>query len=385
MEPAAAAQRKAEPMNKYIKKSNRRFTMSLLTALLITAVTFAMTGCSSSASESGPEISSDGKPSIVCTAFPQYDWTLNILGDRASEFNVTLLNHQGADMHSFQPTAENMVSIAKCDLFIHIGGYSESWVPSALESAGNEKAEILTLLDYVDAKAEEFTEGMEHNHDHDHGESAAGTLSHEADVHSDADEHLGADDHDDHDDHDDNDDEELDEHMWLSLRCAQDACDAILKSICKLDPENALIYEKNALTYSEKLQTIDKSYEYAVSHASKNVLLFADRFPFRYLTDDYNLEYLAAFPGCSAETEASFETILYLSEEMEAHQLTCAIILEGSKTDFAKTVIGNAKVENPRILTLNSMQSINQRDIDAGTCYLTIMEENLAVLKEALA
>lgn len=294
-------------------------------------------------------------------------------------------------MHSFQPTAENMVSIAKCDLFIHIGGYSESWVPSALESAGNEKAEILTLLDHVDAKAEEFTEGMEHNHDHgehdadDHdevAEAATGTGSHEADTHGGAD-----DDRDDHSevDHADHGDEELDEHMWLSLRCAQDACHAILESICKLDPENAQIYEKNALAYSEKLQTIDKSYEYAVSHASKNVLLFADRFPFRYLTDDYNLEYLAAFPGCSAETEASFETILYLSEEMEAHQLTCAIILEGSKTDFAKTVIGNAKVETPRILTLNSMQSINQRDIDAGTCYLTIMEENLAVLKEALA
>lgn len=371
MEPAAAAQRKAEPMNKYRKKINRRFTMSLITALLIIAVTFAMTGCGSSASASSSEseISSDRKPSIVCTAFPQYDWTLNILGDSASEFNVTLLNHQGADMHSFQPTAENMVSIAKCDLFIHIGGYSESWVPSALESAGNEKAEILTLLDYVDAKAEEFTEGMEHNHDHDHDH---------------ADHGEAADDHD-ADDHDDHGDEELDEHMWLSLRCAQDACHAILESICKLDPENAQVYEKNALAYSEKLQTIDKSYEYAVSHASKNVLLFADRFPFRYLTDDYNLEYLAAFPGCSAETEASFETILYLSEEMEAHQLTCAIILEGSKTDFAKTVIGNAKVETPRILTLNSMQSINQRDIDAGTCYLTIMEENLAVLKEALA
>lgn len=361
-------------MNKHKKILNRRFTILILTALLIIAVTFAITGCGSSASSTEAEAesvtTSDGKPSIVCTAFPQYDWTLNILGDRASEFNVTLLNHQGADMHSFQPTAENMVSIAKCNLFIHIGGYSESWVPSALESAGNEKAEILTLLDYVDAKAEEFTEGMEHNHDHDH--------DHSTDVHSAADDH-------DVDDNAEHGGEELDEHMWLSLRCAQDACDAIMKSICKLDPENAQIYEKNALAYSEKLQTIDKSYEYAVSHASKNVLLFADRFPFRYLTDDYNLEYLAAFPGCSAETEASFETILYLSEEMEAHQLTCAIILEGSKTDFAKTVIGNAKMEKPRILTLNSMQSINQRDIDAGTCYLTIMEENLAVLKEALA
>ena len=347
---------------------NRKLILTFLLALLL-----VLSGCSSS------EVLEDSdKPSIVCTAFPQYDWTLQILGDRAEDFKVTLLNHQGTDMHSFQPTAANMVSMANCDLFIHIGGYSEGWVPAALESAGNDHAQVLTLLDHVEARAEEFTEGMEHNHDHDHGHEAAADHAGEADEADDADSHEG------HDHEEDAHAEELDEHLWLSLRCAQDACDAIMEAICQLDPANADTYQANAAAYKEQLHHLDYSFEEAVHEAGTNVVLFADRFPFRYLTDDYHIEYLAAFPGCSAETEASFETILYLSEEMEAHQLTCAVILEGSKEDFAKTVVNNTHVENPRILTLNSMQSVNQRHIDAGVTYLGIMEENLTVLKEAL-
>ncbi len=337
---------------------NRKLILTFLLVLLL-----VLSGCSSS-----EVLENSDKPSIVCTAFPQYDWTLQILGDRAEDFNVTLLNHQGTDMHSFQPTAANMVSMANCDLFIHIGGYSEGWVAAALESAGNDHAQVLTLLDHVEARAEEFTEGMEHNHDHDHG--------HEADADANADEGHGH--------GEDAHEEELDEHLWLSLRCAQDACDAITEAICQLDPADADVYQANAAAYKEQLHHLDHEFEEAVHEADTNVVLFADRFPFRYLTDDYHIEYLAAFPGCSAETEASFETILYLSEEMEAHQLTCAVILEGSKEDFAKTVVGNTDVENPRILTLNSMQSVNQRHIDAGVTYLGIMEENLTVLKEAL-
>lgn len=341
----------------------------LILALLLTFI-LVLSGCSAS------EVLEDSdKPSIVCTAFPQYDWTLQILGDRAEEFNVTLLNHQGTDMHSFQPTAANMVRMANCDLFIHIGGYSEGWVPAALESAGNNHSQVLTLLDHVEARAEEFTEGMEHNHDHDHDHESADS-DHEAAADTDANEG--------HDHEEDAHEEELDEHLWLSLRCAQDACDAITESICQLDPANADTYKANAAAYKEQLHHLDHEFEEAVHEAGINVVLFADRFPFRYLTDDYHIEYLAAFPGCSAETEASFETILYLSEEMEAHQLTCAVILEGSKEDFAKTVVSNTNVENPRILTLNSMQSVNQRHIDAGVTYLGIMEENLTVLKEAL-
>ena len=361
---------------------NKKKLQPVLAVLLAALLVF--TGCSPAGTLPSENA---GKPSIVCTAFPQYDWTLQILGDRADQFEVTLLNHQGTDMHSFQPTAANMMSMANCDLFIHIGGFSEGWVPAALESADNHDAEVLTLLDHVDAKAEEFTEGMEHNHDHDHshavtGEPADESVSHTADT-----DDVGT--HDDYEAEADTHDghahaEELDEHLWLSLRCAQDACDAITEAISQLDPAGAATYEANAASYKEQLHALDHQYEETVHEADTNVLLFADRFPFRYLTDDYGIEYLAAFPGCSAETEASFETILYLSEEMEAHQLTCAVVLEGSKEDFAKTVIRNTSVENPRILTLNSMQSVNQRDIDAGVTYLGIMEENLEVLKEAL-
>ena len=340
---------------------NRR--KKLTAAVLSLVLFFALSACS----PAQMPVTDYSKPTIVCTAFPQYDWTLQVLGERAVEFNVVLLNHQGTDMHSFQPTAANMVSMANCNLFIHIGGYSEGWVAAALESAGNENAEVITLLDYVDARAEEFTEGMEHNHDHDHSQAVADNADHHG-----------------HENEDHETDSELDEHMWLSLRCAQQACDVIADAVCQLDPANADFYRTNAATYKEELHHLDHEYEDTVQNASTRVLLFADRFPFRYLTDDYGLEYLAAFPGCSAETEASFETILYLSEEMEAHQLTCAVILEGSRDDFARTVVSNTEVENPRILTLNSMQSVNQRHIDAGVTYLSIMEGNLTVLKEAL-
>ena len=360
-----------------MSKKKTRVAVLLLVLLCISMV---LTGCTSAES-----IRDNGKPSIVCTAFPQYDWTLQILGDRADDFNVILLNHQGTDMHSFQPTAENMVNMANCDLFIHIGGFSEGWVPAALESAGNTEAAVLTLLDNVDAKAEEFTEGMEHNHDHDHGhgheseadEHEAEVDMHEEDIHVE-DPHAG------HDHEEDSHTEELDEHLWLSLRCAEDACEAITEAICQLDPAHAAEYQANADAYSQQLHALDHEYEHAVQEAGTKVLLFADRFPFRYLTDDYGIEYLAAFPGCSAETEASFETILYLSEEMDAHHLTCAIVLEGSKEDFAKTVISNTQADDPKILTLNSMQSVNQHHIDAGVTYLGIMKENLTVLKEAL-
>ena len=361
---------------------NKRTTRAAILLAFLLCVSVVLTGCTSAES-----IRDNGKPSIVCTAFPQYDWTLQILGGRAEEFNVILLNHQGTDMHSFQPTAENMVNMANCDLFIHIGGFSEGWVPAALESAGNTEAAVLTLLDHVDAKAEEFTEGMEHNHDHDHDhghgheseadEHEAEVNMHEEDIHVE-DPHAG------HDHEKDSHTEELDEHLWLSLRCAQDACEAITEAICQLDPAHAADYQTNTDAYSQQLHALDHEYEHAVQEAGTNVLLFADRFPFRYLTDDYGIEYLAAFPGCSAETEASFETILYLSEEMDAHHLTCAIVLEGSKEDFAKTVISNTQADDPKILTLNSMQSVNQHHIDAGVTYLGIMKENLTVLKEAL-
>lgn len=337
----------------------------LLIVLLLCC--FLLTGCVDSSVDSLGEMKGD-KISIVCTAFPQYDWVMNLLGEEASRFEVTLLNHQGADMHSFQPTAANMVSMANCDLFIHIGGYSEGWVPAALESAENDDAVVLTLLDHVHALEEEFTEGMDHDHNHEgHGHDGFSSPS----------------DHEQEHDHEEVP-VEYDEHLWLSLRCAKDACQAITNALVELDSEHAEIYMENSVAYLAQLDQLDQEYEEAVNNGSNRTILFADRFPFRYLIEDYNLEYLAAFPGCSAETEASFDTILYLAEELEHHQLTSVVTLEGSKKDFAETVLRTAQINDAEILVLNSMQSVNQRQIDDGITYLEIMECNLEVLKNAL-
>lgn len=375
-----------------MKNKSKGFHVLLLTAALF----LLLTGCRGSLSpapddayESGNDVAYEGenkdaaKPSIVCTAFPQYDWTLQILGSQADQFQVTLLNHQGADMHSFQPTAANMVSMATCDLFIHIGGYSESWVPAALKSAENQDAAVLTLLDHVDRLEEVSTPGMtpgsrhDHSHSHDHDDSPVETSSIEADEDHDEPRY-------DEDDADADADVEYDEHLWLSLSCAQDACRAIAGAVTELDPDHAEEYAANLADYSSRLARLDTLYEETVDRAPVKALLFADRFPFRYMACDYDIECFAAFPGCSAETEASFETIVALSEEMSAHQIQAAVILEGSRTDFAKTVIASAGMPKARILTLNSMQSAGQREADAGVTYLSIMENNLQVLKIAL-
>ena len=354
------------------KEMRRRKKHALPVTLICALVTILLlSGCRAEDMPSDAGVST-GKPSIVCTAFPQYDWTLQILGSRAGQFSVTLLNHQGADMHSFQPTAANMVSMATCDLFIHMGGYSESWVPAALESAENPDAAVLTLLDHVEKLEEEFTPGMAHDayHDHDHGHEENTGID-DGDAHSHEEDHAA-------------EEVEYDEHLWLSLRCAQDACRSIADAVCSLDPAHAEEYEENLQRYCSSLQTLDRKYETVVSNAECPILLFADRFPFRYLAHDYDLECFAAFPGCSAETEASFETIIALSEELSAHQLQSVILLEGSKTDFAQTVIRNSDRKDARILTLNSMQAAGQKEADAGITYLSIMEDNLQVLKTAL-
>lgn len=353
----------------------------ILSVLLIMSVCFVFSGCSSTLAK---PLKNSSKPAIVCTAFPQYDWVLNILGEKSEDFDVILLNSQGTDMHSFQPTAANMVAVANCDLFIYMGGYSETWVDATLKSAGNENALVLPLLEQVDKLEEAHVEGTLSAHLHE---------SESEDEDEDADHHDHDHEHEDeelsyeelHEGHNHAPGEEVyDEHLWLSLRCSMQACESIFEMICQLDPDNSYIYEENLKNYTEQLHMLDMEYEETVQNASVSTLLFADRFPFLYMMTDYDLEYFAAFSGCSAETEASFETIVSLSEIAEEHDLPAIIVLEGSDHKLAETIIGNTAKSDTPILTLNSMQSVREKDIDAGTTYLSIMEENLQVLKQAL-
>ena len=296
----------------------------------------------------------DKKLNIVTTIFPEYDWTRAILGDRADDVNLTMLLDNGTDLHSFQPAVKDIMKVSSCDLLIYVGGESDQWIEDALESAQNKDMKTINLMEVLgdSIKEEETVEGMQES-EHDH-------------------------------DHEDEEEKEYDEHVWTSMRNAEVICDAIAETLEEMDPENKEIYQSNAETYKEKLSALDEAYQETVNNAKQKTLVFADRFPFRYLVDDYDLSYYAAFSGCSAESEASFKTVTFLAGKVDELGVQSVLTMEKSDDRIAQTVIENTKAKDQKILQLNSMQSITSEEITDGATYLSVMEDNLGVLKEAL-
>lgn len=325
------------------------------TALLVAAGMF--TGCGASEK---PTAQGD-KLKIVTTIFPEYDWTREILGDQSERAEVTMLLDNGVDLHSYQPTADDLIKIAECDLFIYVGGESDGWVESALASTSNPDRAVINLIDTLgdSVKLEEVVEGMqETEHDHEEDED------HAHDV--------------------DEQEAETDEHVWLSLGNAQAVCQKIAEKLGEIDPEHEQAYTQNALAYIDQLAALDAKYQAAVDAANNKTLVFGDRFPFRYLTEDYGLNYYAAFVGCSAETEASFETIRFLAEKTDALGLSHVLTIENPNHKIAETVVANTSSKNQQVLSMDSMQSVTSKDVAAGATYLSIMEHNLDVLTQAL-
>ena len=308
--------------------------------ILLSALTLLLAGC-------GQKQGSQ-KLQIVAAIFPEYDWVRQIVGDDDS-VELTLLVDDGVDPHSFQPAVSDMVTAANCDLLIYGGGESDQWL-TKLE-ATNPNRETLVLLSLLGAQAhqEEIVEGME-AHEEDEPENDA----------------------------------EMDEHVWLSLRNASLFCQSITEALCRLNPEKADTYRANLAAYQQQLNALDVEYQQAVSAASQHTIVVCDRFPFRYLVEDYNLNYYAAFPGCSAETGASFETVVFLSNKVKELNLSALLVTESSDGRMAKTVAENAGNEQMPVLTLNSMQSVSAEQAKTLT-YLSVMTENLTVLQQALS
>ncbi len=307
--------------------------------------------------------SSGDKMSIVTTIFPEYDWVMNVLGEKKDNADVTLLLDNGIDLHSYQPTPKDIVTISKCDLFIYVGGESDEWVDDALKQAINKDMKVINLMETLgDAvKEEEVIEGMEeedHDHDHEEGEEHG---------HEEEEEEV-----------------EYDEHVWLSIKNAEVIVKEIGKSLAAIDKDNASVYTANVTSYFNSLKELDKKYADAVKAGTKDTLLFADRFPFRYLVDDYNLKYYAAFVGCSAETEASFETIKFLAGKVDELGLNVILKIESSDGAIAKTVKEATTNKNQTIMTMDSLQSASTKEYKAGRNYLSVMEQNLTVLKDAI-
>ena len=330
--------------------------IALVLALVLAVSLLAACGQQNTADEANATSQDDGKLSIVTTIFPEYDWVREILGDQSDSADLTMLLDNGVDLHSYQPTADDIAKIADCDLFLYVGGESDEWVDDALKESTNPNQKVIDLMDVLsdEIKEEEVVEGMEAEEEE--------PLSAES-------EEGGP---------------EYDEHVWLSLRNAETLCTAITNALGELDPDHKDVYTANTSTYLQKLDQLDQSYQQAVDSAARKTVLFGDRFPFRYLVDDYGLTYYAAFAGCSAESEASFETVSFLAKKVDELALPCVLTIEGTQHKIAETIVQNTKEKNQKVLTMDSMQATTSDDVKAGTTYLSVMEKNLDVLKEAL-
>ena len=487
----------------------KKITALLLALLMLVGV---LAGCGKQ-----NDTNKTDKLSIVTTIFPEYDWVKEILGDKADNAEITMLLDNGVDLHSYQPTADDIVKISDCDLFIYVGGESDEWVDDALKNATNKDMKVINLLDVLKDTIKTAEEG--HNHgvadfaDSDvkdrnlsdwkgdwqsvypyvldgtldsvmkkKAESGTKTAeeykksyisSYETDIekisidgnmitytrkdgtstatydskgfyirHKDdgskqvrykyqkasgdanAPTYIVFSDHNissaepEHfhlyfgedgfdnlveegkhfptfypaslsgaeiaDEMLEHEEKEYDEHVWLSLKNDETLVGAISKYLQELDPDNKDTYAANSDAYVKKLSALDADYKAAVDAASNKTVLFGDRFPFRYLVDDYGLSYYAAFAGCSAESEASFETISFLAKKVDELKLPCVLTIEGKDHKIAETVVENTTAKNQKVLTMDSMQSTTSKDVKNGTTSLSVMANNLSVLKEAL-
>lgn len=331
---------------------------------IIFALFMMFVACGADSEKKAP---ANKKFSVVATIYPQYDWLKNVIGERADAVDLKLLIKNGMDMHSYKPSAKDIATIAGADMVVYVGGESDEWIEKALEATPKEGRIALNLMKALGdrVKEEEVVEGMqaEEEHEHEHHEHAE---KHE-------------------DEHHHHEDVENDEHIWLSLKNAWILVNALAQSLSKVDPANSSIYTANAVLYNAKLWALDSEFTTAISDASQKTVLFGDRFPFRYLVDDYGIKYYAAFVGCSAESEASFETVAFLANKMDSLALPAIFTIDGSDGKIARAILdASKKSKDTPVLVLNSMQSVTDEQVKAGADYLSMMRENLEVLKKAI-
>lgn len=330
---------------------------SLMLCVILAASLFTFTGCQGN-------VQNNGKINIVCTTYPQYNWIQNIIGEESEEFNLTLLVDGGADLHSYQPSAKDMAKISSADMFVYVGGSSDAWVFDAVRETVNKNMKKVNMMELLGdrAKEEEVVEGMQ---DDEHGHS-----------------HTASEDS--HGEHEETDEIEYDEHIWLSVKNAEILVQKLTDVIKELDTDNAEEYQGNVDAYIKQLSDLDKEYESVISAARLKTVVFGDRFPFRYLVDDYNLDYYAAFAGCSAETEASFKTVTFLAGKVDETGTKAILTIDGSDEKLAMTIKDNTKDKNQEILQMDSMQSVKISESEDYN-YINVMLKNLTVLKQALS
>ncbi len=282
----------------------------------------------------------NSKLNIVATIFPQYDFARQITGEKA---NLRMLIPPAGESHTYEPTPQDIISIEEADIFLYIGGESDSWIDSILDSIDTQKTKLIKLIDYVTTVDEETVEGMET--DDDEGET------------------------------------EIDEHIWTSPQNAVKMVNAISDAICHADTQNTEFYRTNTEKYIRQLNALDKQFKDVVDSAKRKELIFGDRFPLRYFTETYHLKYYAAFPGCSSETEPSASTIAFLTDKVRKDNIPVILKIELSNATVAETI---AKETNTKVMTFYSCHNLSKEDFDNGETYLSLMTRNVTTLKTVL-
>ena len=373
-----------ESINKICPRSLKAITVSA--ASVITAAAFLASAAFTPIPALADEAGDDGRIQIVTTVFPEYDWVMNVLGDEADRADVTLLLDDGTDMHSYQPSAEDILTIATSDVFVYVGGESDEWVDDVLKEADNGDMAVVDLMDILgdDAMEEELLEGMQEEAEDGTAKAAEDMSDTDGNSSGDAAEASGDTAETEADTADGAAEVEYDEHVWLSLRNSEVFVQAIAEALAEKDPDAADTYMENASTYIDQLAALDEKYQAAADASEKKTLLFADRYPFAYMAEDYGLTCYAAFAGCSAETEASFETIIFLANKVDELGIRSILVLENSDQKIADVVIQTTKKGDQQVLVMDSMQSKTREDIEDGVTYLNVMESNLKTLQEAL-
>lgn len=334
----------------------------IIATLLAIFLVFSVSACSAQSNISSGK-TDDGKLNVITTIFPQYDFSREIGGDK---LNISMLLPPGSESHSFEPSPQDIINIGKCDVFIYVGGESESWVDTILESMDTSHMTILSLMDMVDTVEEEIVEGMEHKHDEDHAYE-------EDHSHTEEEEHTHKE--------DEPEEAEYDEHIWTSPVNAMNIAEQISKSFAECDPENADFYKERTESYIKELEDLDAQFRDIVDGASRKTLVFGDRFPFRYFADEYGLTYYAAFPGCSTETEPSAQTVAFLIDMIKEEDISAVFHIEFSNERMADTISESTGVKK---LLLHSCHNVSRDDINDGVNYLELMRQNAINLKEAL-
>jgi len=343
--------------------------LSILVAIMIVLGCAKKESTGSSEAESGSSVTESSslaesnseetkKLSIVTTIFPAYDWVKQVVGDNKN-VEISFLIDKGVDLHSYQASAADIAKITDSDLFVYVGGESDDWAEDIIKE--NPNLNYINMVDSIGeaALAEELVEGMQDEEEHE----------------NESEEHANEE-----GEHEEGE-EEIDEHVWLSIKNAETIVSAIEAKLAEIDPDNKAEYEKNANDYLAKLDELDKEYKDTLSSIQNKTIIVGDRFPFRYLVNEYGIKYYAAFKGCDAGSEASFETVKFLANKMDELNMSDIFIIDGSKGDLAKTIVDNTKDKNAKVLVLDSMQSTKSSD---NASYLDIMKKNLEVLKEVL-